>query len=188
MATKTLYLLNTTAASPDWGGRIQDGGSAPTGANSAFGGTVAKNSPPRFFVGFVGATGVSTQAFTSTNLGTSSWPRVGTGSGASASSNFFRSQNPMSGAFAAGNWTFNFTMRATTATAAGQFNFRVWATTDPAVGGNSTVTRQLNGSPPTPGSLLTSSIISLAATGTTYTSTYTWAAPAITLNNEYLVI
>jgi len=37
MATKTFWLLGTTATSPDWGGKMQDGGTAPGAATPSYG-------------------------------------------------------------------------------------------------------------------------------------------------------
>jgi hypothetical protein len=178
MAIKTLYLLNTAAATPNWNGSIQDGGTAPTGANAAFGWGPAKTAVTTpYFQGRIGATATVTTASASSYISGASAPLVGTGNSVTTASDSFVSPTPYTGVFASGNWTFNFGFRETTAGVTGHVNFRVWAGTNP----NGTGARSL-------AAIQTGSTITLSSSTTTYTSTATWAAPQITLNNEYLFI
>jgi hypothetical protein len=159
---------------------MQDGGTAPTAALSAFGwtpGTTALTTP--YFQARIGATGPATTAAAASGLAASTGPIVGTGTAANTASNFFRSQGLYSGNFVSGNWTFNFNMRTSSATCTGQLRFRIWAGND---GTGATVTRELTSG------VQSGSIIALNATGTTFNSTVTWAAPAITLYSEYLFL
>jgi hypothetical protein len=178
MAIKTLYLLNTTAASPDWNGSLQDGGTAPSAAVSTFGWTVAKTSTA-YWQARIGATAAATTTASTSYIATAVGPNIGTGSGATTAGDTFSSTTPYTGIFAAGTWAFTFAMRCTTSSSqAGHINFRVWASPN-ASGANA---REL-----TSGSIL-GSTITLATTTTTYNSTANWSAPQIVLNNEYLFV
>lgn len=93
----------------------------------------------------------------------------------------FRSPNPLSGTFAAGNWTLGARARASaTGTAlgqAGRFRFRVWASPD-ATG--ATNVREITTSTVTTNT-------STAFSGVTVQQlSGTWAAPQFTLGGEYL--
>jgi len=185
-AGKNFYLLNTTGASPNFMGAIQDGGSAPTAVVSTFGWTVAKTSTSTpYWQARIGATAAATVASASSTIATDTHPTAGTGTGNTTAGDSFRTQNAYTGAFvgtfAPGNWVFNFGMRCTTSSSqAGHINCRLWASTDAS---GQTGTREL-----TSGSLV-GSTVTLSSTTATFTSTVTWAAPQITLNNgEYLFL
>jgi len=182
VAVKTFYLLNTTAVTPDWMGRLQDGGTAPTAALSAFGWKVAKTSTSTpFWTAHIGATGTASAAAGASSFGTASAPVQGTGNTATLSGDSFRSPTNYAGVFASGNWTFTFGMRCSTSSSqAGQINFRVWASTDP---NGQTGVRSL-----TTGGAQVASAVTLSSTTATFNSTFTWSAPQITLLNEYLFI
>jgi len=185
MATKTLYLLNTTAATPNWMGSIQDGGSAPTAVVSTFGWTVAKTSTGTpYWKARIGATAAATVAAASSTITSLTAPTQGTGSGATTAGDSFRSQANYTGAFigtfAAGAWTFNFGMRCTTSSSqAGHINFRLWASNDP---NGQTGVREI-----TSGNVVCSTV-TLSTTTTTYTSTASPSLPTFTVNGDYLFI
>ena len=67
-------------------------------------------------------------------------------------------------------------MRTGAATHSGRWRCRVWA----SVNADGTSARELTSA------TLVGSIVTLNATGTTFASSATWAAPAITLTSEYL--
>ena len=134
MASKTLYFLGTTAVTPNWYGAIQDGGTAPTAANSAFGWGPAKTATSTpFYRGRIGATGTSGTAASATNYLTSSpgntGPQPGTGSGTTTAGDSFVTPTSYLGTFDAGTWTLNFNMRAGVAGAAGRIRCSVWRST-----------------------------------------------------------
>src|SRR6516162_3597038 len=131
MAAKTLYFLGTTAVTPNWYGAIQDGGTAPTAANTAFGWGPAKTATSTpFYRGVIGATGTSGVAASATNYLTSSpgntGPQPGTGSGTTTAGDSFVTPTSYLGTFDAGTWTLNFNMRAGTAGAVGRVRCSVW--------------------------------------------------------------
>ena len=177
MAIKTFYLLNTTATAPLWGGSLQDGGSAPAGALSTFGGTAGKVSPASTPYTRIrpGSTAIATGNQGISWIDGTSGPLAGTGSGVLAGDSFGTSST-YTGTFAAGNWTFSFGMRTGAATHSGRWRCQVWA----SVNQNGSSARKLTSA------TLLGSIVTMNATGTTFVSSVTWAAPAITLTNEYL--
>lgn len=179
LAVNSFYFQTTAGATPAWCGTINT--SAGTNAVAAFGwqvGKTATSSP--YMRGFIGATATSSASAAASSLATATGPRLGTGSGATTASDFFRTAAVVAGNFPAGNWTFNFTLRTTVAsTQAGRMRFRLWASTDPT-GANA---REL-----TSGVVTSPSIVTLSATATTYNSTGTWAAPNILLAGEYLFL
>jgi len=94
--------------------------------------------------------------------------------------NAFKSPVPLTGTFAAGNWNFSLAMRPTVAsTHSLSVNIRVFKSVNAS--GASAVE-------------LTSAVVSggvsaaLSSTTTDAVATCQWAAPAVTLNNEYLFI
>lgn len=178
MATVTVYFLNTAATSPDWFGRVQDNGVAPAGALSPFGWTVGKTAVTTpYFRGRLGATALATVAQAASYIDSAVRPTLGTGSGATTAGDSFRSDAPLNGTFAAGNWNFTFGMRTAAATTVGRIRLNVWA--GPNIDGTGTV-RKLNSA------TLVGTTVTMATTTTTYNSTVTWAAPQVVLNNEYV--
>lgn len=177
MAVKTFYILTTTATAPNWFGSLQDSGAAPAAAASAYGwipGTGLLNAP--YWQAGLGATAGAQVQSTVSNIDSRSGPKKGTGSAPSSAGDSWISPTPYTGQFPAGNWTFSFAMRTTTVRVDGFLRCRVWA----SVNADGTSARALTGS------TLIGSTISAIATATTYTSSVTWAAPLITLTNEYL--
>src|SRR5215831_8571812 len=129
MATKTFYLLGTAATSPGWGGNLQDGGSAPTAANSTFGWKVAKVSTATpFWKAFLGASATATTASGTDQISGATGPNKGTGATATTAADFFSTAAKYSANVTAGTWSFTFGMRCTTSSSqAGHINLRVWA-------------------------------------------------------------
>lgn len=86
------------------------------------------------------------------------------------------------GYFPAGNWVFTFNVISVSAaaTGAGRINLRVFK----AVRSGST----FSGITQLTGAMQAGTIASAPTTTTTRASTVTWAAPAVTLNNEFLII
>jgi hypothetical protein len=179
VATQTIYLLNTAATAPNWFGRVQDNGSAPAGALSAFGWTVAKIAlTTPYWRGRIGATARSTAAQAASYIDAATGPVQGTGSAATTAGDSFRSDNPLSGTFAAGNWNFTFGMRTGAASNAGRIRCNMWA----SVNADGTGARELNAA------TLVGTIVTMNSITATFNSTITWAAPQIVLNNEYLFL
>ena len=176
MATKTFYILTTAATSPDWCGSLQEGGSAPTAANSAYGWNVQKTSANTFWRGRIGATATSGTSQASSFLDASTGPQLGTGSGNTTASDFFNTPVNYNGTFAAGNWTFAWNFRTGAATHSGQVRMRVWASTSDT--GSSP--RELTSG------ALAGTIITLNSTTADFNSGITWNAPSISLINEFL--
>jgi len=182
MAIKTFYFLNTRSNPPDFGSRLQDGAPAPGGSYPFFGwivGTQPVAAP--YFRGRIGAV---ERAPSSTGLATSllaaaTGPLVGTDSSATGAADFWRSEIPFLGHFAAGNWVFNFDVRTQSPTVTGRMRFRVWASTDPSGAGTH---RELTAG------VINCSTVNLTVFQQGYISTATWAAPLITLNSEYLFV
>jgi len=176
VATKTFYVLATTGTSPDWCGSLQEGGSAPTGANSLYGWQVAKTAANNFFRGRLGATGMSATTQGTSFLDSQTGPQLGTGSGNTTASDFFNSPVAYTGTFAAGNWTFAWNFRSSAATHSGQIRMRVWASTSDTGASARELTSATQAG----------TIITLNSTTADFNSSITWNAPSITLNNEFL--
>src|SRR6516162_2307834 len=106
-AAKTFYFLGTAGTSPSWNGNLQDGGSAPTAANSVFGWQINKL-PINFYKSFLCATAVSTSVGSGTSqISGATGPNKGTGSGATTAGGFFSSPTSYLGTFASGAWTIS---------------------------------------------------------------------------------
>lgn len=173
MPAKTFYLLGTAGTSPDFSGSLQDGGSTPTAVQSPFGFSIG-TATAAYYRSRLGAN-AETATHQSTTYLTGA-PAAGTAAGNTTAADYFRSPAPLTGTFAAGNWTFSFAMRTAAATTTGRINFRVWASTSQS----GTSARELTSG------AVNGSTVTMNATATDFVSSATWAAPAITLNNEYL--
>lgn len=180
MATKTFYLLNTAAATPNFFGNLQEGGTAPTAGNSSYGWTVAKGAiTSPYWRGRYGASAV----VASGNGLASSWiasnnPTKGTGATNTTAGDSFISPVTYAGTFANTNWTFSFNMRAGTAGAVGRIRLNVYrsANADGTSATKLTSTVQVG------------STITLSTTADN-NSSITWSpGGTITLANEYLFI
>lgn len=168
-ATKTLYFMDALQGA---GYAMQDGGTAPATANfhgsTTGSGWQSGQVSPRFswldYNTQVARTALATTEPPAEIITTA------------LAGNYFRSANAYTGSFAAGNWTLNMGVRGS-ATADFNLRWHVWASTDPT---GATNVRQLNSS------VIISATQTLSLTTTLVTINATWAAPAITLANEYL--
>lgn len=171
---RTLYVLGA-AVSPF--SLLQDGGVAPTAANTAYGWTVAKTATTTpYWRSRLGASAVATVAAASSTIDSTTGPTAGTGTTATTAGDAFRS-GPYRGTFANTAWTFTLNMRASVAGAIGRLRMRVWRSANS------------NGSSAT---ALTASTLGTAAGPFTMSTTadvnvgFTWSPGAITLSDEYL--
>jgi hypothetical protein len=181
-AIKTFYATNIAAVSPGWWSLLQEGGTAPTAAASSSGYNIQKVTTTLgpFWRSRLGVSGAGQLSATS---GTTSYiaapvagPIVGTGNTSSTAGDSFRSPAAYTGTFPSGNWTIALGFRTGATTVAGAIRCRIWASTS-ATGVSP---RELTTA------LLTGSTVTMNSTSATFTSSITWAAPAITLTNEYL--
>src|SRR6516162_9711138 len=176
-AAKTFYFLGTAGTSPSWNGNLQDGGSAPTAANTVFGWQINKL-PINYYRARLGATAVATATGQSTSfISGASGPSVGTGSGITTAGDTFSTALPYSGTFLAGAWTLSLMLRASTAGCVGHLNMRVWAST--SADGSSGV-REL-----TSGSRVGTAVTLSTTADVNGMGTTGWSPGAITLTNEY---
>lgn len=167
-ATKTFFFVDA-AASGSAHGSLQDGGTAPTVASTATGWTTSTVATANYS-NLVYAT---TQA--AGTFGTTPLP-----SGAPTTTNCFRTQVSYVGNFASGNWAFSIPLIATIAqTGTVHLRARVWRSTDP--------TGQTNVNEITTATLTLTNAANLTIV-TAQRTTVTWAAPAFTLDNEYLFV
>lgn len=172
MAVKTIYLLDTVLAGTQHLA-TQDGGTAPALASMSTGwvpGLTAINnfsamdSLAKPVNTSFGATALPAAATVPNNTSGDSWVL-----------------GPFDGTFPAGNWTFSFVMIGVTRAGdagAGSISFRVLRGTDPTGAGATEVTSAAQ--------LSTAGNVMNATGGATVTAT--WAAPAMTLVNEYLFV
>jgi hypothetical protein len=146
---------------------------------SAFGWTVAKVAVTTpYWRGRIGATARSTAAQAASYIDAATGPVQGTGSGATTAGDSFRSDNPLNGTFAAGNWNFTFGMRTGAATNAGRIRCNMWA----SVNADGSSARKLNAA------TLVGTTVTMNSITATFNSTITWNAPQIILNNEYVFL
>lgn len=180
MPIKTYYLLDSTASGSS-GGSLQDGGAAPTAALTTTGWTVGKTAANNYSPQVYGTTQAAGTFGATDNLNTASAPLA---------TNFWRSQNPLIGNFAAGTWAFTFNFRTgtgsqttTSGSQVGRLNIKLFKSPNANGTANATVV-ELSG-----GAKLTGSNTAAMSSNTTdYFSNVTWSAPAINLYNEYLFI
>ena len=175
MASKTWYVLNTAAASPSWNGNLQDGGSAPADAACSFGFAPGKLAIGSYCKARLGASAAATATQTTSYISGAAGPAVGTGATITTAGDTFSPLVPYSGVFASGNWTFTWNARASTAGLVGRLGMRVWASTN----ANGSSAREL-----TSGEVFSSSVTLSTSVNTNWA--ITWAAPTITLTNEYI--
>src|SRR6478736_682274 len=173
MAVKTLYLKDAVASGSNFGS-LQDGGTAPTAASMVTGWIVAKTANTVPYSRLKYATKQIASTFNATDqLGTAAMPT-------NTLADAFRSENALTGDFASGSWSFAIKVRATTASAQnGAVVIRVWASTS-ATGASGN--RELTTAIQTGTTAITPSVTTDSST------TVTWSAPSITLNNEYLFV
>jgi hypothetical protein len=173
---RTLYITGATAVTADsFFSRLQDGGVAPTAANSVYGWTVAKTATTTpYWKAFLGATAVSTAASATSTIDSTS-PTAGTGSGATTAGNAFVA-GPYKGTFANTAWTFALNMRASVAGAIGNMRMRVFKSSN----------RNGSSSTALTGSTLVTSTPKTLSTSADVDAGFTWSPGAITLSNEFL--
>jgi hypothetical protein len=174
---RTFYILANAAKTEDsWFTRLQDGGTAPTAANTAYGWTVGKTATTTaFWRARLGAVGAATVAAATSTIDSTN-PTAGTGTAITTAGNAWI-VGPFNGTFANTAWTFVLNMRASTAGAIGNIRMRVFKSAN------------RNGSSPT--ALTASTLVTSAGPKTMSTTAdvnfgFTWSPGAITLNNEYL--
>jgi hypothetical protein len=173
MAVQTIYLLAQAGVTPNFYGPTQLNGSAPTGANTAYGWSANKIAVG-FIRGRLGATATATDAVVGTSYNAStSGPVKGTGTGAGTAGDSFVA-GPFSGTFAATAWTLNFNLRASTAGCVGHINVRIWKSSNAA--GTSATQLLAN----------TAGLTVTLSTTADVNSSVSWSPGALSLNNEYL--
>lgn len=175
MAVKTLYVLGTTATSPNWFGSMQDGGTAPTAANATFGWGVGKNtiSTP-YYNSRMGSTTVPNTHIATSNIDSTTGPTAGTGATSTTAGDSFVI-GPYTGTFANTAWTMDWNLRAGTAGAIGKVRCRVWKSANAAGTSATSLTA----------STLEGAIVTTSTTADT-DSSMSWSPGSITLSNEYL--
>ena len=174
MAVKTFYILANTASLPGYFSDLQDGGTNPAAATVAYGWTVGKVAAA-YWRGRIGATTRATVSQASSWLTTPTTPVIGTNVTNVTAGDSFVTPTPLTGIFAAANWTANFGMRTGAATNVGRIRFQMYAgTSKDGVGA-----RKI-------GSPIDGDVETMNSTTLTFTSNVTWNPGAITLNNEYL--
>jgi hypothetical protein len=183
MAAKTYYLLGTATdtnypvtGANAWWGRLQEGGTAPTAANSAYGYAPGKLAVSNFASSRLGATGTSATTSASSFIDSTSGPTKGTGALGTNSGDSFCTPTALSGTFANTAWTFALNMRAGVAGLNGIMRCRVWKSAN-ADGSSATAL--------TTSTLVTSAAAALSTTADTNLG-FTWSPGAITLTNQYL--
>jgi hypothetical protein len=169
----TYWPLSTTGSSLSWG-PLQPQGSPPSVASFTTFFDISSNptSTPFYLSRLTTFLGSSPSATSLLDAATGPLPNVGT-SGADS----FAIPAPLTGSFASGNWTLTFGIKTNIGSSAtGRVRCRVWA----SVNFDGSSAREL-----TSGALVTNTI-TLSASLPTFTPSVTWAAPLITLNNEYM--
>jgi hypothetical protein len=176
MAVQTIYLLAQAGVTPNFFGPTQLNGSAPTAANTAYGwavSTTAITTPYRR--GRLGATAVGGDAAVASSYNAAaSGPTKGTGTGAAAAGDSFVA-GPFTGTFAAGAWTFNFNLRASTVGAVGHINLRLWKSANADGTGATQLLANTAGA-----------TVTLSTTADVNSSISTSAIGLLPLSNEYL--
>jgi hypothetical protein len=173
VAVKTFYLKDVVASGSAFGS-LQDGGTAPTAANMVTGWTVGKIANTVPYSRLVYGTKQATGTFNATDqLGTAAMPT-------NALKDAFRSENTYTGLFPAGSWSFAVKVRATVASAQnGALVIRVWASTSATgASGNRELTTAIQ----------TGTTATTPSTTVDSSTTVTWSAPNVILNNEYLFV
>jgi hypothetical protein len=164
VAVKSLYFKNVTT---NGALSLQDGGTAPTGAITTTGWTVAKLASPNLSIM---AAGTKKTAFvTSDPMATASF----------SAASCWRTENPLVGDFANTSWTMAFRVRAVSSASSqtGAVKVRVWRSTAADGTGATQITS----------ALLTGTTTAALSTTVSQTSTVTWASPGIqAFVNEYL--
>lgn len=181
MAAKVFWVLNTAAASPFFGGSLQEDGSAPTAANSSFGWTIGVVELP-YWRARLGASAAATVFASSSYIDGSSGPTKGTGATNTTAGDAFRTPSPLTGTFASGTWTFDLNIRTTAGGGSGLtggFRLRVFKSAN-ADGSSATLI--------SPSTTIDFDVVGLPTVNTDVNCQGFWntAPTAIALTNEYL--
>ena len=175
MAVRTIFILNTTAVTPNWWGNTQLDGSAPTANNSIYGWTPSTTNAATtpYFRGRLGASSPNVTSQAASYNASTTGPTPGTGSASTQAGDSFIA-GPFNSTFDATPWTFNWNLRASSAGCVGHVNMQVWKSAN------------ANGSSPT--LLLANTAgatVSLSSSGDV-NSSISWSPGVLTLTNEYL--
>ena len=166
MAVKTLYFKDVAPSGATTSRALQDGGTAPTGALTTTGWTVARLTATNLSAMLAGTKRASNTFAATDAIGTFA---------ASAS---WRSENTMNGVFANTNWSLAFRIRCSVASAqTGSIKIRVWKSANADGSGATQLTS----------AVLTGTTTAVLSTSASAGSTVTWTpGGTITLANEYL--
>ena len=167
---KTFYIKDALASGSNHLS-LQDGGSAPSAARIITGWIVGTLTPTRYAL--MDSQTERASAAHTTTIQPSAAPDDTLG-------DCFRSENPLTGSFAAGNWSFSFEVQGetrATSTHDGRLRLRVW--TSPNADG-SAGTAQV-------AAFVTSAYTDLANSAV-QTITATWNASAFSVTNEYVFV
>lgn len=166
--TRQFYFRNAAA----WGGAhgtAQNEGAVPSIARSGTGWTVGTTASGNYSLMVYGSKRAAA------TFGGTAQP-----ASSPSTTDSLRSINPLYGSFASGNWTMSIALRSATAaltTGRGQIQMRVWQSVNQNCSSATEITSGAFAIGPTTSDL---------STTVNTTITATWAAPAITLVNEYL--
>lgn len=179
MTVKTYHLLGTaTAIAPGWFAQISDG-VAPANASPTNGWKPGGAPAIGFFRSFLGGTAFSQTVQASSYIDVTTGPQKGSDA-VSAGGDSWITPLPLTGTFAAGNWAFTFYIQVAGGgqnSSSGLLRCRVWAS------------KNADGSAPrllTTSTLVTNTLTGIGVGTIPTPFTVTWAAPAVTLDAEYL--
>lgn len=178
MAVKTFYPDNVAASSPGWFGVLTE--TSFTAGNTTAADQVGKLAINSFAKAMAyGSTGGGNTTTSTTSLiDSATGPTAGTGNGGSnVLGDSIRTPTTLNGSFASGNWVITWAVQPNVVQMQGRVRTRVWRSAN-ADGSSATL---LSASTQVGGVTA-----AMSSTTTVYTSAVTWAAPAITLTNEYL--
>ena len=183
------YFLDSNALGPNFYGSLQAGGSAPsTAVSTRLSWVPGATAAPKFFRASCGASAAATTNSTTSYIDAITYPHRGTGITNTTAADCFISPAAMTGVFAGGNWNFQFNYQSN---GGGNLSLsvkvRVFACrlASGAQDGNGIGNRELTAlnRTVTPEFGVTGA---MTTAGTNYPVTITWAAPSLTLYNEYL--
>lgn len=173
MTTKTFYPINAKATGANHM-QLQDGGSPPASATTGTGWVVDSLGPPKY---------CSMTALVETIYpGFGTTPKPDTSPRTDTYGDCWRSENPLTGIFESGIWTFNFPVIAVTVAGGhqdGRVRLRVWK------GASATGSDAVELTSAT----LLGTVVTDLTNATPQISSVTWTLPADALmNNEYLFV
>jgi hypothetical protein len=176
-AAKTIYPLATTAVTPNFWGNMQDGGTAPTAANAAFGWVVAKTAVTTpFWRARLGASATASVAAATSQIDSTTGPQKGTGAANTTAGDSFVA-GPYTGTFdSATPWVLQWVMATGVVAPTGRLRCQVWRSANADGSAATELTT----------STLVSAVVAPAATGLDCYCNMVWSPGAVTLANEYL--